>query len=149
CRLAWFVMGSVGVKQRETRCEGRGPASGHKRGHKPTPLPSPVGGSVRPVPGQDLPLPARLETRCLLATRPPSPQIAGPCAGWMPFFPLSRPSGTRSRTDRATEKRRSPSRPSQLAASPRLLTNAFGPTILAVALGAHPPLIAPATNGSG
>src|SRR5262245_46601893 len=32
CRLAWFVTGGVGVKRRETRCEGRGPASGHKPG---------------------------------------------------------------------------------------------------------------------
>jgi hypothetical protein len=50
-----------------------------------------------------------------------------------PFFPLSGRSGTRSRAVRAAEKSRSPSRSSH----PQLLTNAFGPTILGVALGAH------------
>jgi hypothetical protein len=37
CRLAWFVTGSVGVKRPETRCEGGGVASGHKRGHNAAP----------------------------------------------------------------------------------------------------------------
>jgi hypothetical protein len=36
-----------------------------------------------------------------------------------------------------------------LAASPRLLTNAFGPTILGVALEAHPPSSLPLQMGAG
>src|SRR5262245_812671 len=49
CRLAWLVTGSACVKRRETRCEGRGLASGHKRGHEPLPSPrlSPVAAGRR------------------------------------------------------------------------------------------------------
>jgi hypothetical protein len=40
CRLAWFITGSVGVKRRETRCEG-GECFGATNGATTHPLPSP------------------------------------------------------------------------------------------------------------
>ena len=45
CRPASFVTGNDGVTRRKMRCEGRGSAPGHKRGHNAhPPLAAPMGG---------------------------------------------------------------------------------------------------------